>query len=100
MANAKYDWDSWADGEVHEVEEDVDYHCSRQSFVTMLRHQAFQRNTNVSIQNQRGRNIKFRFGDDPGFDHDPVKPGRTPGMQAQPERKWRWYKGEKVYEDV
>jgi hypothetical protein len=96
----KYNWDLWMDGKVHEAVEGVDFTCKRKSFVTTLRHQAFYEGTNVSIQNQQGRPIKFRFGEDPSFEHDPVEPGRTPGTQPQPERKWRWHKGEKVYEDA
>lgn len=99
MANAKYDWEKWTDGEVHEAVEGEDYTCRKASFVTVLRHKAGELYTSVSIENQRGYELRFRFGDQPDFPRRLPKPMRKPGSKPMGDRPFRWYKGEKVYDD-
>lgn len=85
MATGKYDWDLWMDGKPHLAKQGEDYHCKTQSFVTMLRHQAFYANVKVSLQVVEGGSaVRFAFGKSPD----------------QPAPKWHWHKGEKVYEDA
>lgn len=92
----KYPWDEWMRGDVIEVEEGVDYVCSRSSFITMLRHKANSAYTRVSIENQVGQTLRFRFGEQPDFPRRPPTNRRKSGPKEEP--SYRWYKGEKIYD--
>lgn len=56
----KYPWDKWLDGEIHVVEQDIDFRTLMSSFVMMI-HQAAKREDGTAQTSTEGKKITFVF---------------------------------------
>ncbi len=61
LAQTRYPWSLWTNGEQHEAKRGVDFECYATSLIVLLRHRAKRDGLKVRVEHTDADSIRFQF---------------------------------------